>query len=68
MESNDSDRLLTIPEAYTALRISRTHFFRLMRRGVIVPMRLGGRTLIPQAEIRRLIEERYKPPPRSGDG
>ncbi|WP_225320255.1 helix-turn-helix domain-containing protein [Rhodococcus erythropolis] len=68
MESDGSDRLLTIPEAYTALRISRTHFFRLMRNGVIVPMRLGHRVLIPQAEIRRLIEENYRPPRPSADG
>jgi hypothetical protein len=31
-------------------------------------MRLGHRTLIPLREIRRLVEERYKPPLRSGDG
>ncbi|WP_100522436.1 helix-turn-helix transcriptional regulator [Mycobacteroides abscessus] len=67
MEQGD-DRLLTIPEAIQALRISRTHFFRLMREGVIVPMRLGGRTLIPAREISRLIDERYRPPPPSGDG
>ncbi|WP_124712870.1 helix-turn-helix domain-containing protein [Mycolicibacterium nivoides] len=60
------DRLLTIPEAIRVLRISRTHFFRLMRQGVIVPMRLGGRTLIPACEIQRLIDENYRPPPSSG--
>ncbi|SKE70364.1 Uncharacterised protein [Mycobacteroides abscessus subsp. massiliense] len=46
MEPTD-DRLLTIPEAIQALRISRTHFFRLKREGVITDMRLGHRTLIP---------------------
>ncbi|SLH42571.1 DNA-binding protein, excisionase family [Mycobacteroides abscessus subsp. massiliense] len=61
------DRLLTIPEAIAELRISRTHFFRLMRQGTIVPMRLGGRTLIPAREIQRLINENYRPPPK-GDG
>lgn len=68
MESDGSDRLLTIPEAIEALRISRTHFFRLKREGIIVGMRLGYRVLIPLAEIRRLIEENYRPPRRSGDG
>lgn len=67
MEPAD-DRLLTIPEAIQALRISRTHFFRLKRRGEIVGMRLGHRILIPAREITRLINENYRPPPRSDDG
>lgn len=62
------DQLLTIPEAIERLRISRTHFFRLKRQGVIVGMRLGCRTLIPQQEIARLIAERYRPPAPKGDG
>lgn len=62
MEPGNDDRLLTIPEAIQALRISRTHFFRLKRRGEIVGMRLGYRTLIPSREIARLIDERYHPP------
>lgn len=49
MEPGNDDRLLTIPEAIERLRISRTHFFRLKRQGVIVGMRLGCRTLIPGA-------------------
>ncbi|WP_040525232.1 MULTISPECIES: helix-turn-helix domain-containing protein [Mycobacteriales] len=60
------DELLTIPEAIERLRISRTHFFRLKRQGVIVGMRLGHRTLIPQREIVRLIDERYHPPKSDG--
>ncbi|MDO3096589.1 helix-turn-helix domain-containing protein [Mycobacteroides abscessus subsp. abscessus] len=54
------------PEAIQALRISRTHFFRLKRQGVIVGMRLGHRTLIPSREISRLIDERYHPPKSDG--
>ncbi|MFN6549530.1 helix-turn-helix transcriptional regulator [Mycolicibacterium septicum] len=68
MESGDSDRLLTIPEAYTALRISRSHFFRLKRQGVICCIQLGHRTLVPAREISRLIAERYHPPAPKGDG
>lgn len=56
------DELLTIPEAIERLRISRTHFFRLKRRGEIVGIQLGYRTLIPAREIARLIDERYHPP------
>lgn len=66
MEPGSDDRLLTIPEAIQQLRISRTHFFRLKRQGVIHCMRLGHRTLIPSREIARLIAERYHPP--KGDG
>lgn len=62
MEPSRDDRLLTIPEAIEKLRISRTHFFRLKRQGVIVGIQLGHRTLIPSREIQRLIDERYHPP------
>lgn len=61
-----NDELLTIPEAIERLRISRTHFFRLKRRGEIVGIQLGYRTLIPQREIARLIDERYHPPKSDG--
>lgn len=66
MEPGSDDALLTIPEAIERLRISRTHFFRLKRRGEIVGIQLGYRTLIPAREISRLIAERYHPP--KGDG
>ncbi len=61
-----NDELLTIPEAIEKLRISRTHFFRLKREGVITDIRLGHRTLIPGKEIQRLIDERYHPPKSDG--
>ncbi|KMV19579.1 hypothetical protein ACT17_05880 [Mycolicibacterium conceptionense] len=51
------DRLLTIPEAISEMRISRTHFFRLKRQGVFRTVQLGHRTLVPQREISRLITE-----------
>ncbi|ORW22496.1 hypothetical protein AWC18_06800 [Mycolicibacter nonchromogenicus] len=66
MEPGHDDQLLTIPEAISALRISRTHFFRLKRRGEIVGIQLGHRTLIPSREITRLIDERYRPPAPDG--
>ncbi|WP_117422651.1 helix-turn-helix domain-containing protein [Mycobacterium marinum] len=66
MEPGSDDRLLTIPEAIERLRISRTHFFRLKRQGVIVGIQLGYRTLIPEQEIARLIAERYHPPSSGG--
>lgn len=68
MDSGHDDHLLTIPEAISALRISRTHFFRLKRRGEIVGIQLGHRTLIPAKEIQRLIDERYRPPAPGNSG
>ncbi|HUH70314.1 MAG TPA: DNA-binding protein [Mycobacterium sp.] len=53
----DNDRLLTIPEAIAALRIGRSHFFNLKRQGRIRTVRLGSRTLVPQREITRIIDE-----------
>ncbi|MEX3756957.1 helix-turn-helix domain-containing protein [Mycobacteroides abscessus] len=52
-----SDGLLTLAEALDVLRISRTHFYRLRRDGLIKTLRLGSRTLVPQQEITRLIRE-----------
>ncbi|CPR69457.1 helix-turn-helix domain-containing protein [Mycobacteroides abscessus] len=51
------DRLYKFVEAAEALRIGRTHFYRLMAEGRIRPLRLGSRTLIPRSEVRRLIRE-----------
>lgn len=52
-----SNRLLTIPEALKALRIGKSHFFNLAAQGRIRTLRLGGRTLVPEREIDRLIRE-----------
>lgn len=50
-----STQLLTIPEALRVLRISRSTFYKLAARGDIRTLRLGGRTLVPEREIERLI-------------
>ncbi|TDZ80145.1 Helix-turn-helix domain protein [Mycobacteroides salmoniphilum] len=52
-----SDTLLTVPQALEALKISRTHFYRLRGDGKIKTLQLGSRTLVPQREITRLINE-----------
>lgn len=59
-----SASLLAIPEAASALRISVRHFFRLMARGEIRTVRIGGRTLIKTTEIVRFIDASEG----SGDG
>ena len=56
-EVAESDWLLTIPETVEALRISRSHFFKLKNRGVIETVKLGSRTVVPLREITRLIDE-----------
>lgn len=50
-----SNRLLTIPEALQVLRIGRSSFYKLTSKGKIRTLRLGGRTLVPEREIDRLI-------------
>ncbi|TDZ42813.1 helix-turn-helix transcriptional regulator [Mycobacteroides franklinii] len=52
-----TDTLLTVPQALEALKISRTHFYRLRGEGKIKTLQLGARTLVPQREISRLINE-----------
>ena len=50
-----SNRILTIPEAIAALRIGKSSFYKLTAEGRIRTLRLGGRTLVPEREIERLI-------------
>jgi len=56
-EATKDDWLFTVPEALEALRISRSHFFKLRRQGVITTIKLGHRTAVPRREISRLIEQ-----------
>lgn len=58
----ECDWLLTIPEAVATLRISRSHFFKLKRRGVIETIKLGSRTVVPLREITRLIDQALSSP------
>ena len=50
-----SNRLFTIPEALQALRIGKSSFYKLTAKGEFRTLRLGGRTLVPEREIDRLI-------------
>lgn len=61
-EVPEDEWLLTVPEAVEALRISRSHFFKLKRRGVIETVKLGSRTVVPRREISRLIDEALAAP------
>jgi excisionase family DNA binding protein len=51
----------TTPAAFTvrdfcqALSISRSHLYSLVKQGRIRIVKVGGRTLVPSAELRRLL-------------
>lgn len=48
---------LSVAEAARVLRVSRTTIYRMAWRGMIRLVKLGGRTLVPMSEVRRLLGE-----------
>lgn len=46
---------ISIPEAAKATSLSRTGLYRLINRGELEAVRVGGRTLIKAASLRRLV-------------
>ena len=47
---------LTIPEAFTALRLSRATYYRLVRAGKIHPRRISpGRVFVPRADVDAIL-------------
>lgn len=48
-------KLLTIPEACAALRISRATLYKLVKRGALAITKVGGKSLIPEEAIRMLV-------------
>lgn len=54
---DEASRLLhPIPEAYRQLGIGRTTFFELVAAGEIEVVKIGRRTLVPQASLRDFVE------------
>ena len=51
------ERLHTVQETMKALRISRTSLYSLIEKGSIKPIKIGGRTLFPETELTRFIED-----------
>jgi excisionase family DNA binding protein len=49
---------VTVEEASAALGISRSRTYEVIRRGEIPTIRLGGRLLVPWAELTGLVERR----------
>ncbi len=52
----NDERLLKLPEVSDRLSLSRTAIYRLMEKGELQPVRIGGALLFPASSIERLIE------------
>ena len=52
----NDERLLKLPEVSTRLALSRTAIYRLMARGELQPVRIGGALRFPASTVDRLIE------------
>ena len=51
------DKLYTIKETQELLKVSRAKVYLLIKDGSILPIKLGKRTLFPESELHRFIEE-----------
>lgn len=59
MESGSSTPLAhTVNEAIKRLSVSRTTMYELIKAGEVRPFKIGRKTLIPEAELRRVIDSR----------
>ena len=50
------DKLLTVEEVMETLRISRPTLYRLLKSDMLIPVRIGKRTLFDQKDIRSFVE------------
>ena len=50
--------LFSVADACRNLCISNSYFYLLVKRGVITPVKLGRRTLVPRTEIERITGSR----------
>jgi excisionase family DNA binding protein len=51
------ERLYRVSEAAELLRISRPSIYRLWKNGKVKPIKVGGRTVFPESELERFIED-----------
>lgn len=56
-----STPVLSINEAAAYLRASRGHIYNLLRQGDLLPVKVGGRTLIRRSDIDDLLERSIAP-------
>ncbi len=54
--SSDRPRARRITDACRALGVSRSHLYALASKGQIRLVHIGGRTVVPESEIDRLVE------------
>ena len=52
----NDERLLKLPEVSARLALSRTAIYRLIARGKLQPVRIGGALRFPASTVDRLIE------------
>lgn len=52
---NDTAAGLTVTEAARRLSVSESHFWKMLRDGEIRAVKFGRRTIIPMAEILRVL-------------
>jgi excisionase family DNA binding protein len=51
------EKIYTINETFSLLRISRAKLYTLIDDGSLKPIRLGGRVLFTESELTRFIEK-----------
>ena len=51
----NDDRLLRLPEVSVRLALSKTAIYQMIRRGELVPVRIGGAVRFPASSVDRLI-------------
>jgi excisionase family DNA binding protein len=54
------DKLYTLKELTTIIKVSRATVYRLIAQGYIKPIKLGGKVLFVEKEIEELIEKLKK--------
>lgn len=65
MEIKTPDRMVSIAETRSILGIGNTSLYGLLKEGKIAARKIGGRTLIPESEL-RAFQDRL--PPARGNG
>lgn len=60
MELKSPERFVSTAEARTLLGISRGSLYTLLKNGKIAARKLGGRTIIPESEL-RAFQDRLPP-------
>jgi excisionase family DNA binding protein len=55
--NGEMEKIYTVNETFSLLRISRAKLYKLIEDGSLKPIRLGGRTLFTESELTRFIEK-----------